>query len=328
MIKQVIFGFFVLSSFSVFSQDTVFLDEEGNPYILTQYDVDGDTISNPQNHKVPDELKKFVGNEEKNKEIWELFTNIIPFEIRKYVKQYQVSTDGMFGAGATVDRIKRSPTDWIINIDIQDAYIDNKLNLKLLTATLIHELGHILTLNTTQIDFEAFLYFNRDKAGDEIYDERLADSKDECSPNYFPMEGCTKADSYFNLFYQDFWADSFEEHQEYINDFIAEALIENPDLSNEDFAEVQGAAVDDVFIENSDDFVSPYSATNPGEDIAESWTHFILQDKPDASAEEISEKKILFFYQFPELVEYRQQIRDAINTKYANFAMFPWTPET
>ncbi len=42
------------------------------------------------------------------------------------------------------------------------------------------------------------------------------------------------------------------------------------------------------------------------EDIAESWTHFVLQPKP--AGDTVSEKKVLFFYDFPELVELREEI--------------------
>jgi hypothetical protein len=55
-----------------------------------------------------------------------------------------------------------------------------------------------------------------------------------------------------------------------------------------------------------DQFVSDYAAANPGEDIAESWTYFILAPKPHGST--IAEQKILFFYEYPELVDLRQQI--------------------
>ena len=63
-----------------------------------------------------------------------------------------------------------------------------------------------------------------------------------------------------------------------------------------------------IYEKYQDQFVSMYSSTNIDEDIAESWTEFVLTEKP--SGETISEQKILFFYGFPELVELREHIRE------------------
>jgi hypothetical protein len=46
------------------------------------------------------------------------------------------------------------------------------------------------------------------------------------------------------------------------------------------------------------------------EDIAESWTAFVLTDK--SAGETISEQKILFFYNFSELVDIREHIRKGL----------------
>lgn len=54
-----------------------------------------------------------------------------------------------------------------------------------------------------------------------------------------------------------------------------------------------------------------YAATNPFEDIAESFTDFILLKKP-ADASRVESQKILFFYDYPELVELRDRIRTEI----------------
>ena len=53
--------------------------------------------------------------------------------------------------------------------------------------------------------------------------------------------------------------------------------------------------------------MTDYAATNPGEDIAESWTHFVINDKP--SGDSIADQKVRFFYDYPELVELRDKIR-------------------
>ena len=55
-----------------------------------------------------------------------------------------------------------------------------------------------------------------------------------------------------------------------------------------------------------DQFVTDYAPTSPEEDIAESWSYFVLKPKPGSST--IANRKVLFFYEFPELVALRQQI--------------------
>lgn len=52
--------------------------------------------------------------------------------------------------------------------------------------------------------------------------------------------------------------------------------------------------------------VSLACATSPVEDMAESWTNFVL--KPSPEGKRIADEKALFFYDFPELVTFQQQI--------------------
>lgn len=116
------------------------------------------------------------------------------------------------------------------------------------------------------------------------------DAEESCS-TYFTGEGCAKADSYFYLFFDSFWRDFYDEWNEiqYIED-------------DDEYYE----ALDNFYFEYEDHFVTDYAATNPGEDIAETWAFFVTQSKPDGDT--IAEEKMLFFYQFPELVQLREQI--------------------
>lgn len=54
-------------------------------------------------------------------------------------------------------------------------------------------------------------------------------------------------------------------------------------------------------------FVSEYASSNIAEDIAESFTAFVLRDRSQGNA--VADQKINFFYNFPALVQIRQQIR-------------------
>ena len=63
--------------------------------------------------------------------------------------------------------------------------------------------------------------------------------------------------------------------------------------------------------DHTDNFVTPYAATDQAEDIAESFTNFVLRDKPTSNTT-LKDQKVNFFYQFSELVNMRQQLRDNV----------------
>lgn len=61
------------------------------------------------------------------------------------------------------------------------------------------------------------------------------------------------------------------------------------------------------WVTKADGFVSDYASTDITEDMAESFAAFVLQDKPSGTS--VAEQKINFYYNFPEAVQLRQQIR-------------------
>lgn len=54
-------------------------------------------------------------------------------------------------------------------------------------------------------------------------------------------------------------------------------------------------------------FVSEYAASSPDEDIVESFTFFVKNEKPLDSL--VRDEKVRFFYQYPELVQMRNNLR-------------------
>jgi hypothetical protein len=60
------------------------------------------------------------------------------------------------------------------------------------------------------------------------------------------------------------------------------------------------------FYKYGERFISDYAVTNPEEDIAETFTFFVLSPRPNGDT--IAEEKILFFYRYTEL----QRLRDEI----------------
>ena len=247
-------------------------EDEVEPFIT--YDVVGDSIQNPQPGVAEtDESAEIQEDEARHEAMWQEFTALIPREARTDITRYGIFTDGAENTMAYVHLNDDAPLTWAINLDAIDAEDRNEQ-----INTLVHEYGHVLTLNNEQVPFNADAYFTEDEA---LVEEIAADC-----PTYFTGEGCAKPDSYVNLFYQQFWRDIIEAHQE--------ASADGDD------------AIYEFYEDRRDEFVSDYAATNLGEDITESWTNFVLNEKPTGNA--IADQKVLFFYDFPELVELRGKI--------------------
>ncbi|MEL6528279.1 MAG: hypothetical protein AAFQ07_21475, partial [Chloroflexota bacterium] len=155
--------------------------------------------------------------------------------------------------------------------------------------TIIHEFAHILSLNNTQYEtYPTILLDDEEGLSDDEFYDGIEEDMAACPAVAFE-DGCAIEDSYLALFTEEFW-----------EDFDVEDLM---DLEDEYF----------FFDENPDAFVTEYAATNPAEDFAETFSYFIGLDDEDYPVDgELYEMdaKILWFEQFPELVEMRESIRE------------------
>ena len=156
-----------------------------------------------------------------------------------------------------------------------------------LTATLVHELAHIVGLNADQIAFDEAV------AADPENTDLFEAGKAACD-TLFLDEGCALPDAYIYAFHEAFWVD--------LEAYAAE--IE----AIEDEAE-QEEVIAAFYEENPERFVSEYAATDIAEDFAESFAVFALQDLPPAGLER--DEKVRFFEQFPDLVAIREDLRGA-----------------
>lgn len=98
--------------------------------------------------------------------------------------------------------------------------------------------------------------------------------------NYSTIKGCALDKSYINLFVKNFW-------------------------TKEDVIKSKNGQVDTLYSKNL--FVTDYAAESPEEDIAESFSRFLIYSKPKDS-KKVSDQKILFFYQFKELVNMKSKV--------------------
>jgi hypothetical protein len=213
--------------------------------------------------------------------VWDYFTALIPEERRGMVAEYSIFTDGRGGSLAAVVQTFSDPDLWALEVDFADTTDPFDL-----TFTLVHEFGHLLTLGPDQVPPSLAVFNNPDD--DNIYLEEVS-----ACPQYFPGEGCANPDSYINAFYDQFWVDIHDE-------WNAINLEEDEDVYYE--------RLDRFYEKYQDQFVTDYAATNPEEDMAESWAFFVLGPQP--LGDTIAGQKMLFFYQYPELVELRARILD------------------
>jgi hypothetical protein len=253
--------------------------EELNEVALITYQVDGDRLYDPQPADGAEDQTAMQDDQAMHQELWAYFAGLIPLSERRMITRYVVFTDGPEETLAMVEPDPEDPTRWTLAIDPADAGDREEL-----TYTLIHEFGHLLTLDERQVPPD--LDLAQDPENEDLYQEAA-----EACPHYFPGEGCSAAESYINAFFERFWIDRYEEWLE---------------IDAEEDEDTRLDLMDQFYQDYQDEFVTDYAATNPEEDIAEAWTLFVLQPKP--AGDTIAEEKVLFFYDYPELVKLRAEI--------------------
>ena len=248
-------------------------------FTLVTYAVSGDAITDPVYvSPIPPRLKGYQQDTAAQEKLWHFFANIIPADQRTQVTRFAVFTDGPSNSLGAVEQTD-NPHDWVLKMDIQDGQ-----NFPDLSSTLVHEFGHLLTLNDTQVTTDLQVFNNPDDQS--IYDRAAA----SC-PTYFMFEGCSRPASYINQFFQRFWPRIYSEWQ---------AINAETDQNTLD------QKLDDFYQEHTGQFLSSYAVTSPEEDIAETFMYFIFTPRPSGTT--VAEQKILFFYGYPEMVNLRDRI--------------------
>lgn len=156
---------------------------------------------------------------------------IIPPEYRVYIESILIYTDGNGSIMGYVEEGYGDFTKWVMALDLKDAYDEEGIYELSYDETLVHEFAHVLSLNASQMDFEAF-------------------------GTYETIEGILSEKSYLNDFYQQFWLKNEEVYNSLVDpmdfesvqifytlfedEFITEYAAINPE---EDFAETFSAFV-------------------------------------------------------------------------------------
>ena len=248
--------------------DETAADEADFGAVLVTYVVEGDRLEDPDlASDIEADYLDFQADTAAQQAVWRYFATLIPAEQRPMVTRFAFFSDGPDETLAWASLTDHSDDEWIIAVDLADT-----ANQTDLTATLIHEIGHVLTLNSDQGSYDV-------------------DAVEACDWYVSDATWCASETSYLNSFTDRFWYDLLPEWEAV---YYLEAEDERADAEYE-FYETY-----------ADEFVSEYAATHPDEDIAESWTLFVLEPKP--TDDTIRSQKILFFYEYPELIDLREQI--------------------
>ncbi len=248
--------------------------------VLATYPVNGDQLGNPElAGNIPSDLSSLQQDTTDQKKIWDYFAAIIPAADRTELAYYIVATDGKNGMLASVEQFSGGAGIWALVVDPADANQPRDL-----TFTLLHEFGHLLTLNSSQVNPNQAVLEHPDDL--QIYQREAA-----ACPRYFASGGCSRSNSYINQFFDQFWTGLFNQWS------TVNAARNDPNYLS---------LLAHFYGQHRTQFITPYASTSPEEDMAESWAYFVLNPKP--SDDSIAHRKVLFYYSFPELVDLRSRI--------------------
>lgn len=214
--------------------------------------------------------------ERKGEKIWDRFVELVPADQRDMLVTFEIFEDESVAAAVSQDETDLDKWGLYANVD--------QANAADLEDTLVHEFGHLLTLNADQVPPD------RNPPETEVAYKR---KEATCAPHYYTGEGCAPNGAYIDEFVERFWPLEMRDAAERI-------------ASIEDESEWE-EAVSDFADDHRGEFVSEYAASHPGEDIAESFAAFVLRPRPRGSS--VRAEKIAFFWDYPELVELRSRIR-------------------
>jgi hypothetical protein len=259
------------------------LSEKEAGYELARYRFNENTkqldrIATP---KVPDYLKVYQDDTTLHQRIWNYFNTIYPTSSNVHISYMVISINSSperFSA-----QVWEMEGKWRLNVNLYD--LDSS---EYVLETFTHEYGHLLTLNDTQVKYV------HDEYGLDTEPEEFDKMRSACQGLFFNGYACGSEKSYLNAFGLKFWQGEIYETWE------KAFLLEDNDHEGSE------QALEQLYHEHTDQFVTEYAATSPDEDIAETWTQFVMHPKPIGSS--IVDQKVLFFYSYPELVHTRDQI--------------------
>ncbi|HYF04930.1 MAG TPA: hypothetical protein VEA59_02040 [Patescibacteria group bacterium] len=170
---------------------------------IVAYDVKSGDLVYPHEGELALKFAEIVKDREGHQEIWQMFSSLVPNGIT-HIIGFDIVTDGPDDSVAYVYQDQKDPRYWHLAVDYVDALVNGQLQTEILGYAFLHESGHLLSLNSDQVDFV----------------------NAKC-PRFVTAQGCSREDSYINKFYREFWLDAK-------GGFVSEYAATN---TEEDFAE-------------------------------------------------------------------------------------------
>lgn len=198
-------------------------DNLGVEGALTLYLVNGNEISKIRDFSVSSNLIAYQTDVAKHMQMWEFYTKLIPEENRNRIVEFEVFYGANDLAGYVEPLDENNLSQWKMGLAIEQAQNIEDIDFSnFFTYLTVHEYGHVLTLNETQVNV----------------------NQNNC-PAYHTGEGCSNDNSYINQLYELGWADIAHELQDgqggedlynrYSDRFVSNYAATNP---GEDIAEV------------------------------------------------------------------------------------------
>ena len=181
-----------------------------------------------------------------------------------------------------------------INLETEYFVKNDKYENQFLKKVLSHELMHVLSLQKTE--------FQSQNLQNEVSKEAFDTLEAKCRPNYFNLYGCFASGSYLSKFYQKFWNGEMKVEYDQIQK-INDKLEFNQKLNN------WGQ-------KNLKNFVSKTAFIDPEEDLAESFSVWIL-DLPIEKLEKVAKEKVLFFENL-ELKDFKKEFAASFDSEFGN----------
>lgn len=206
-------------------------------------------------------------------ELWAEWEAMIPPYWSRRVARFEIASDGPGNIAAAVQRLDPSGDRWLLSVDPVDA-VERRDQY---VHTLVHELAHIVTLGAGRVEVDA-----RPAA-------TLVEQATRCDTPPL-VEGCAAADTVIAAFSAAYWDLD---------------LVGAPD----GVATIgdREAATIERYLAARDSYVTAYAASDPGEDIAETFTAMALDHRQPPGS--IAAQKIEFLRADPELFALADRIR-------------------
>jgi hypothetical protein len=152
---------------------------------ITLYSVRGEDISKIVDYQVYGQDLVYQQDLQEHQKLWRLVKKIVPLSYRDKIGEFLIYNGSVTETNGLSVQINNDLSKWKLGIAINYSNDDQQQ----LIYTIVHEFGHILTLNNDQINTTI--------------------REDSCTTFYTNL-GCSKSDSYLNQFQNQFWADIWD----------------------------------------------------------------------------------------------------------------------